>query len=81
MEMKQNENAMIVHRGRKRRQFVIDPKHDQKSQNLKVLHQTLLCENSQRHRYPPERASAIQIPHANNSRSLSRKQAESSKEK
>ncbi len=47
MEMKQNENGMIVHRPRKRRQFVVDtkydPKNDQKSQNLKALHQTLLC--------------------------------------
>lgn len=82
MEFKQNDNALIVHRPRKRRHFVIDPKQDQKSQNLKVLHQTLLCENSQRRRYHPDRISAVQIPHPSNSRSLSRKQGiDSSKEK
>lgn len=80
MEMKQNDNGLLIHRPRKRRQFAIDPKLDQKSQNLKVLHQTLLCENSQRQRYRPERASVVQIPHQI-SRSFSRKQGDSSKEK
>lgn len=74
MEIKQQETAMLVHRPRKRRQFVMDPKQDQKSQNLKVLHQTLLCENSQRQRYKADRASAVQIAHQNPSRSFSRKQ-------
>ena len=82
MEGKQNDTALLIHRPRKRRQLVHDPKQDQKSQNLKVLHQTLLCDNNQRQRYRhAERASAVQINHPNNSRSFSRKQIETSKEK
>jgi len=43
MEYKHQETTLLVHRPRKRRNLIIDPKVDQKSQNLKTLHQTLLC--------------------------------------
>lgn len=82
METKQHENTLLIHRPRKRRNLILDPKQDQKSQNLKVLHQTLLCEDSQRGRQQlaPERSSVAQL--INGNRHYSRKQgSESSKEK
>jgi len=43
MESKHPETTLLVHRPRKRRNLILDPKAGQKSQNLKALHQTLLC--------------------------------------
>ena len=73
-----------MHRPRKRRNLILDPKNDQKSQNLKVLHQTLLYENSNKKPLlNPDRGSVVQLISQNkNSRSLSRKPISSiSKEK
>ncbi len=43
MKLKQHENSLLVHRPRKRKNYILDVNQEQKSQNLKTLHQTLLC--------------------------------------
>jgi len=47
------ENPILAHRPKKRRNYVADPKSDQKSQNLKLLHQTLLCDQSSKNKPTP----------------------------
>ena len=84
MELKLHENPLLIHRPRKRRNLILDPKNNQQSQNLKALHQTLLYENSNKKPLlTADKGSAIQlINHNRNSRNFSRKpETSQSKEK
>ena len=81
MQGKGNQNSLMIHRPRKRRNLMVEAKPEQKSQNLKALHQTLLCQESRRNpRETPERSSVIQLN--KNGGHLSRRQhSETSKNK
>lgn len=61
MSQKLSDNSLLIHRPKKRRNYLADQKSGQKSSNLKLLHQTLLCEESNHKQGAPERSSVARI--------------------